>query len=381
MESPFKVEIAGSWQQIAARWARLQERGFATPFQHAHWVATWYGVFGALPGSEPVLVAVSDRRSGDDILMIPLIHRTVGSNRTIEFADLWVTDCNAPLIGPGAPENAADARMLWAEVQKALPAADFVRFAKMPAEVLGRKNPLALLKDLRPSELSAHIVNLPENWESYLASLKRNTRYLLKKRWRRFTEMGDAHFRWITTETEALRALDALQTMQTARLGERGARHVFNEPIYGRFYERHVRAGLASGTAIVTALECDGEIVATFLAVADENRCTLVRSSQLIDEKWGPLGLGKLLIERSMHELHQRGYRCFDLSIGDHAYKHDFNVERVPLFDFDVALTWRALPSLYRDRTAALVRRNPWAAGFARSVKRALASRAPAVGS
>jgi CelD/BcsL family acetyltransferase involved in cellulose biosynthesis len=68
MESPFQVEVLPTWQHVAPRWLRLQGQGFGTPFQQANWLATWYGVFGELPGIEPVLVAVSDRRSGDDIM-------------------------------------------------------------------------------------------------------------------------------------------------------------------------------------------------------------------------------------------------------------------------------------------------------------------------
>lgn len=374
MESRFQIEIVAAWDRIAPRWLRLQERGFGTPFQQAHWLTTWYGVFGELPEIEPVIVAVSDKRSGEDVLFIPLVRRTVGSLRTIEFADLWITDYNAPLIGPGAPSSADEAQRLWQQIQDALPVADFVRFVKMPAEIGGRRNPLALIKNTRPSLLSGYLISLPEHWEDYLASLKRNMRYLLRKRWRRFTEMGDASFRWVSEEAEARRVLDALQTMQTARFTSLGIRHVFDDPIYSRFYQRHVLDGLSKGTAILTALAVDGEIVATFLAVGDGQRCTLVRSSQLVGDKWGPLGLGKLLIERSMQALHERGYRTFDLSIGDHPYKHDFGVEPAPLLDFELARSWRGVPALYRDRTVAMIKKNPWAASFARTLKRGLTS-------
>lgn len=231
MDSPYRIDILTDWQSAAPRWLRLQEQGFGTPFQQAHWLATWYGVFGERPDIEPVIVAVNDKRSGQDVLLIPLVRRTAGSLRAIEFADLWITDYNAPLIGPGAPSDADEARALWDEVQKSLPPADVVRFAKMPAEIGGRRNPLALIEGARLSELSGHLVSLPERWDDYLASLKRNNRYLLRKRWRRFTEMGDAAFRWVSEEAEALRVLAALQAMQTARFAGLRIRHVFDEPI------------------------------------------------------------------------------------------------------------------------------------------------------
>src|SRR5262245_33139722 len=103
MSRRFTIEIADSWHAVAPRWRRLQRDGAGTPFQNVHWLDAWYGVFGQSPDIEPVLVAVADAHSGEDVLLIPLVRRTVGRIRRIEFADLWATDYNAPLIGPGAP--------------------------------------------------------------------------------------------------------------------------------------------------------------------------------------------------------------------------------------------------------------------------------------
>jgi CelD/BcsL family acetyltransferase involved in cellulose biosynthesis len=376
MSSPFRVEIASSWQQIAPRWLQLQERGHGTPFQQAHWLETWYGVFAAQPDIEPVLVAVSDRRSGRDLMLLPLVRRTAGSTCTIEFADLQVTDYNAPLLGPDAPITPADAAAAWTEIRKALPPADLVRFTKMPTEIDDRPNPLTLHRDIRPSEVCGHVINLPERWDDYLGSLKKDVRSLLRRRWKRFTEYPDAGLRWIEDPQEARVVLATLQAQQTERLRSRGIRHVFDEPSYARFYERHVTEGLSRGAAVLTALYVGERIVATFLAVADGRRCILIRSSQTQDEEWARLGLGKLIIERSMQALHERGCRCFDLSIGAYQYKHDFGVAPVPLAELNLARTWRGLPVVYRDRTLALVKRSPRAASFARSLHRALFPRA-----
>jgi CelD/BcsL family acetyltransferase involved in cellulose biosynthesis len=378
MEGPFKVEVFPTWQHVEPRWLRLQEQGFGTPFQQAQWLAPWYAVFGETPGIEPVLVAVSERRSGDDIMLIPLIRRTVGATRTIEFADLGVTDYNAPLIDPRAPSTRENAVALWLAVRKALPGADLLRFAKMPAEIRGIKNPLALVDDVRPSEVTGHVIALPEAWDEYLASLKKDVRSLLKRRWRRFSEKGSAGLHWIDNEEEARRALATLQAQQTQRLRSRGIRHLFDQPSYARFYERYVADGLARGAAVLTALVAENRTVAIFLAVADRHRCILIRSSQCLGPEWAALGLGKLIIERSMQALHARGYRCFDLSIGDYPYKHDFGVAPVPLVDLNVARTWRGLPIVYRDRTVAFVKRSPRAASFARSLQRTLFPRLPA---
>src|SRR5882757_258915 len=123
MDQPYRAEVMTSWPLMAARWLRMEESAFGTPFQHAHWLKTWYGVFAAR-NVEPVLVAVADRNTGEDVLLIPLVRHSAGALRTIEFADQWATDYNAPLIGNGAPHSQQGAEALWNTVLAALPPAD-----------------------------------------------------------------------------------------------------------------------------------------------------------------------------------------------------------------------------------------------------------------
>ena len=98
VDCPYRAEVASSWEAVAARWRRCQQAALGTPFQTAHWLSNWYQVFGKQPGIRPALVTVFDGRSGEEVLLIPLIWRMSGPFRTIEFADLWTTDYNSPLI-------------------------------------------------------------------------------------------------------------------------------------------------------------------------------------------------------------------------------------------------------------------------------------------
>jgi len=352
----------------------MQEQAVGTPFQAHHWLETWYGTLGTQKGVEPAIVTVTDR-AGADVLLIPFIRRSAGPMRTIEFADRWTTDYNAPLIGNGAPDNAQDAEALWRAVVAALPHADRIRLTKMPVEVRGRPNPLALLAGCRASETCGHIVDLPERFEDYEASLKKDVRSLLRRRWDKLVKETNAELRWIDDPAEGLRVLDTLEQQQRTRLDSQGARHIFGLPAYLKFYQTHVANGLASGGDVVTAIIAGGEVVATFLGVTNGYCCTLIRSSQLWGDDWARYGLGKLIISRSMKALHERGYRQFDLSIGDFAYKHDFGVRPVAMTELDVACSWRALPSVCRDYTWERLRKNPYAAGLARSARKILSFR------
>ena len=199
MSRPFEIEIVNSWQTIAPRWLRLQHEGTGTPFQNFTWLSTWYSVFCKSPDVEPVLVAVTDTRSGNDVLLIPLVRRAIRSLRSIEFADLWTTDYNAPLIGPDAPTLEEDCRALGIEVLNALPQSDIVRFTKMPSRIRGRLNPLAWLDGARESDVRGHVVQLPERWDDYVNSLKKDVRKHWRRRRRRFDQLENASLRQSTT--------------------------------------------------------------------------------------------------------------------------------------------------------------------------------------
>jgi CelD/BcsL family acetyltransferase involved in cellulose biosynthesis len=70
-----------------------------------------------------------------------------------------------------------------------------------------------------------------------------------------------------------------------------------------------------------------------------------------------------------MAALHKEGVRHFDLSIGNYAFKRRFGATQFPLTDVCIALGWRGLPYVLRDRAAQQSRRYPWLAG---RVRRAL---------
>ena len=373
-QTSYRAEVLSSWDAAAPRWQRMRERSVGTPFQAPHWLETWYGALGSQKNVEPVLVAVADR-SDEDVLLIPFVRRSLGPLRTIEFADGWATDYNAPLIGERAPRNVHDAQALWRAVVEALPHADRIRLTKMPVEVRGQANPLALLSSCRNSETHGYIVDLPERFEDYESSLKKDLRSLLRRRWDRLVKDTKAELRWISDPDEGLRVFETLEQQQRARLQSQGARHIFDQAHYQEFYRRHVANGLASGGAVVTTIVASGEIVATFLGVTDGYCCTLIRSSQLWGEAWDRYGLGKLIISRSIRELHARGHRQFDLSIGDFAYKHDFGVRAVSMVELDVARSWRALPSVCGDFTWDWLRKNRYTGSVARSARKALSFR------
>lgn len=363
-EGPFDIVVERRPDEIARRWARTTH--LATVFQTESWLWAWYATIGRTVG-EPVLLSATDRRSGELATMLPLVRRTAGRLRIVEFADHGVSDSNAPVLGPAAPTNAADAQAMWKAMRKALSGADVVRFTKMPPEIEGRANPLTLLPSARRASLTGNILAIDGSWDDYLASLKGMLRKQLRKTWRVFTEHEGATFRRIEDPDEAVCVLAELARQQGARLRTQGEPYRLDEPEFAAFYRSLVAEGVADGSVILTALMHNDEVVAALLGLARGSTYVMVRISAGA-EKWGSCSPGRLVIVRTMQMLHAEGFRTFDFSVGDYPYKRRLGARSQPLFDLTAALAPRGLPLLAYDRTKHFVRQRPALRALARRI-------------
>jgi CelD/BcsL family acetyltransferase involved in cellulose biosynthesis len=365
----FRVEVMSDWQAAIARW---QDVSPSTPFQHRQWYDAWYGAFGGADGVEPLIAVVTDASTGELAVMLPLIRRRQSNIRIVEFADLDLTDYNAPILGNAAPRDARAVRVLWRDLLKALRrmqgGADLIRLRKVPVDLDGRANPLALLDAAGPCSLNGNLVTTDENYDAWRYTLEKTVRKELERSWRVFTRDPAATFKLITDHHEALKILSTTEVQQGTRMQSLGLNFVLNDETCAAFYRNLVRDGVGSGYALVSALTVGDEVVATLLGIRSGAHYVMIRISNA-GEKWSNCSPGRLIIERTMAALHQDGVREFDFSVGNYAYKRRFGVARLPLVDISAALRWRGLPYALRDRVARELRSYPQLTAF---LKRAL---------
>jgi CelD/BcsL family acetyltransferase involved in cellulose biosynthesis len=363
-----QVDFVRDWRQAASR---LNAGSHRTPFQHRYWLGAWYDAF---PAISPLIAIVSDAATGRDMALLPLICREQGGVRIVEFADLGLTDYNAPILGSLAPGEVTQAReicrALLAGLRGLPEAVDLLRMKKMPTNVGGRPNPLASLGRIGSCSLNSNLVVIGDDYDTYQASIKRMQ---LPRCWRVFNRHPGATFRIVTSADEALTLLDTMDAQQHQRMKQLGLEFVLNDGCRARFYRDIVGRGIAEGYAIVSALMCDGEIVATSLGIRQGANYSLLRTSNA-GRPWSGCSPGLLVVERTMAALHKQGVRKFDLSIGNYRYKRRFGAAQFPLTDVSIAISWRGVPYMLRDRAAQRLRRFPRLAALA---GRALGKPAP----
>src|ERR1700761_8803036 len=127
----YRIELFSDWKQAAARW---NETRATTPFQDFRWLGAWYGAFADV---EPLVAVITDARTLEQVALLPLVRCVRRGLRVIEFADLDLTDYNAPLLGPAAPRDAAGAQAMWEDLLAALKrsGADLIRLRKLPRDL------------------------------------------------------------------------------------------------------------------------------------------------------------------------------------------------------------------------------------------------------
>jgi CelD/BcsL family acetyltransferase involved in cellulose biosynthesis len=365
----FRVDLVRDWKQAAARWNEFSP---STPFQHPQWYEAWYGAFAGADAVEPLIAVIADAATGERAALLPLIRRRQNKLRIVEFADLDLTDYNAPVLGTAAPRDARAARALWRDLRSALRripgGADLVRLRKVPVDLDGKPNPMALLDDAGPCAANGNVVTTGEDYDAWRYTLEKTVRKELERSWRVFTRDPAASFKLVTDNHEALRILSTTELQQGTRMQSLGLNFILNDETCAAFYRNLVRDGVGNGYALVSALTVGDEVVATLLGIRSGARYVMIRISNAGD-KWSNCSPGRLIIERTMAALHRNGVREFDFSIGNYAYKRRFGVERIALLDISAALSWRGIPYALRDRAARELRKYP---GLASYVKRAL---------
>ena len=305
--------------------------------------------------------------------MLPLIRRRHNNIRIVEFADLDLTDYNAPLLGTAAPRDARAARALWRDLLTALRrmpgGADLIRLRKIPVDLDGRPNPLALLDGAGPCSLNGNLVTTGEDYDAWRYTLEKTVRKELERSWRVFTRDPAATFKLVTDNHEALRILSTTEVQQGTRMQSLGLNFILNDETCAAFYRNLVRDGVGSGYALVSALTVGDEVVATLLGIRCGARYVMIRISNAGD-KWSNCSPGRLIIERTMAALH-RGRRA-----GIRFQHRQLCLQaplrrrrRLPLVDISAALSWRGLPYALRDRAARELRNYPQLTAF---LKRAL---------
>ncbi|SED62839.1 Acetyltransferase involved in cellulose biosynthesis, CelD/BcsL family [Rhizobiales bacterium GAS191] len=362
----YSVAVAKSFADAERTLGMAGPLAAASPFQHRTWLATWFETAGRHPHVVPLVASIRDEARGQVAMVLPLIELRQNGRILIEFADLGVTDYNAPLLGPAAPHCVAGARKLWAALTRHLPKADAIRLTKMPGVIAGRPNPLALLSASQPSSLHGNVLKLA-SYDEFKRDRGRTYRKELERSWRVFERLGGTEFRRVTDVESALGVLQRIEEQQERRIRGLGLPYILDTPDIANFYRELVIGGLGSGYTVMTVLLAGEDVVAALLGVRDDGVFSMVRISNA-GEAWRSCSPGRLVITRTIEQLSAEGCGCFDFTIGDYEFKRRLGGERLELFELTQARSLRGLPMAAEASLKGHLRRHPRLAKWSRQL-------------
>ena len=239
--SDIAIDFVRDWREAASR----LNAGRRTAFQHGYWLGAWYQAFDDVA---PLIAVISDAATGKDIAMVPMISHVRRGIRIVEFADLGVSDNNAPILAPDAALDAAAGRAIGRALVAALRTLpdgfDLLRLRKMPAEVGGKPNPLVSMGRIGSSSLNGNLVLMGDDYADYQASIKRMQ---MPRSWRVFSRHDGARFEIATDVARAYELMDVMDVQQQARMRELGSPFVLNDAAHARFYREVACQGIADG--------------------------------------------------------------------------------------------------------------------------------------
>lgn len=336
-----QFEIQANLADTQDTWNMLHRRAGASPYQSFSWFSAWCDEIGTPAGWRPCIVIIHDE-AGEPLLILPLVERRRFGLTLIEFGGGKHSNLNMPLMTERAASRLDRSTLSWLalEIARSRRGLVVLRLVNMPSHWHAMPNPLiGFAKQRSPGDsYAATLDDGKESWKDKLLSHHRRQR--LNYNMRKLAESGE--LRWLTSdETECERMINAFLRQKGDQLARQGIPNPFRDPGFRRFIRRASTSSLAEIDPVIElrALELDGEIIATLGCAVAGKSFSVMFMSMCAFSAAARFSPGELLLWRVIEEMHARGFRRFDLGIGEAPHKARFCPEVVPLFDVFLAFS------------------------------------------
>jgi CelD/BcsL family acetyltransferase involved in cellulose biosynthesis len=337
-----RIEVVDDLARVEPIWRRLERADvLATPYQRFDFLAPWQREVGTRSGVTPLFVVGYDP-AGAPAFLWPLGRKRSGPLNVARFLGgkhanynfaLWRRDAAAAMT--------IDAlRAVIDGLAAAGTRIDLLQLFNQPQSWQGVANPFASLPH-QASPSFAYRGRLGADFDALLETrASAATRKKMRKKEKALTSHGQTSSWRVTTREDAERVLEAFFAQRAERACELGMTNVYDAPGVHAFIRRAALDGLAEGRPAIElyALEVDGGVMATFGAVPDQRRHSMMFTSITR----GPLAQkspGQILLLNLVRILCERGVPEIDLGVGEAGYKDLFCDEPEPLFDSFIGLT------------------------------------------
>lgn len=345
-----RIEQISEWCAVRDYWDRLAG---ARVFRRFDWAHAWWQAFGQADRDLFVLVLED---AGRIRAVAPLVReRSIvhGKQLALLGGGLACGDDLSLLVEPGWEETAVEELTAWLFEGEGRRTWDSLYWDGVsvadPTLALWRRaleaqGSLCAVRD----DASRWAVDLPSDWDAYLAARGKSTRRLLRKATQRLTEPDVVVHAANDRESFELRWGQFVE-LHAKRWAEGGG-GCFTSPAFAQFLRGAAEAWLADGTLRLRVLELHGQPAAAALGVEHAG----VFSSYMFgrDPQFDEFRPGWMLSVRLIQEAIDAGLERFDFLRGDEPYKQRLGCE--PIAQAKITVTSTGLVNRLRGISATL---------------------------
>ncbi|WP_375787902.1 GNAT family N-acetyltransferase [Bradyrhizobium sp. Pha-3] len=328
-DDAFDVCIDDAFDFLSEEYATLFEGSDATAFQHPLWLDTLYRKLAPAAAAKPLVVVVRHRTNSALAAVLPLLRVRRGPMRTVEFADLRVSDYLSPVCTAETFADLLQDRQACEKLRKLVRPFDLLRIpklldARMPIEnLLGAPH-----RSLMDTNAYATVLVAPfEQWR--INALGKSYQKELAKKWRQILKKGTLTFSCCNDGASIGEAMDVMRKFRGPRFQAHGDGDLLQRPEYFDFYSSVALRGMGCFTRLY-AMKMDGEVIATALGLAHRGSLLVVMTAFDI-EGYKSQSIGALTFESVAKDCIERGDRVLDFTIGDEPYKMQFGGQPTPM--------------------------------------------------
>lgn len=293
----------------------------AYPFLSPTWQRTWWEEFG--DSREPVLLRVTDGAKA--CALVPLMREgdiiTFAGNTSIcDYMDVVGADDRRAEVMEAVLRSLGEEP--WSELVLWAVREDSPTFKALP----GVCTSLGLNFETEVEDVCPQL-DLPGDWEEYLASLDKKDRHELRRKLRKLSQGGEPDLEVLTTADDVSAAMDDfLKQHKTSRADK----ETFMTPQMEGFFRRVVPAIAAEGGVEMTFLKLGGVRAACVLCFRTDGDLLLYNSGY--EKAYAGLSVGLLSKALALQRAIEQGMRRFDFLRGAEPYKYDLGAKDVSVY-------------------------------------------------
>lgn len=308
------IKTFDNFGEVENVWSKsVEESQTATFFQTFEWQKNWWDHFGKgklwlleiKEGEELIGLASFEERDG--------ILNFLGTNKVLDGE--LVTDYGDIVAKQGKEEECWGQILGFFEIPKDL---HFLREESPSLEVLRSFNGKIEVEDVAP------YLELPATWEEYLASLSRKSRHELRRKMRKFENVG------LSRTCLSQNYHGDVAEFFTLFKQTSGEKREFLTTQMGEFFKSLGEIFIPKNMLKLCFLELNGRRLAATISFVFKNETLLYNSG--FDREFTPLVPGlilkALLIKSSIEERRKR----FDFLRGQERYKYDLGAKDQKLY-------------------------------------------------